>query len=124
MGNPTDALRRAAETFAADGSVLLVEPMAGEKDGDNLNPVGRMYSGASVLVCSPHAIAESGVALGTIGTEAELRSVVAAAGLGQASSASPLRLRSTASSTRHRNATPTSSRKEQSAPTLPTCRRT
>ncbi len=83
MGNPTAALRRAAQTLAADGSVLLVEPMAGETDGENLNPVGRVYSGASVLVCSPHAIAESGTALGTIATEAELRSVAAAAGLSQ-----------------------------------------
>jgi 2-polyprenyl-3-methyl-5-hydroxy-6-metoxy-1,4-benzoquinol methylase len=83
MGNPTAALRRAAQTLAADGSVLLVEPMAGETDSENLNPVGRVYSGASVLVCSPHAIAESGTALGTIATVTELRAVAAAAGLSQ-----------------------------------------
>jgi 2-polyprenyl-3-methyl-5-hydroxy-6-metoxy-1,4-benzoquinol methylase len=83
MGNPTGALRRAAQTLAPGGSVLLVEPMAGETDQDNLNPVGQVYSGASVLVCSPHAIAESGQALGTIATEAELRAVAAAAGLSQ-----------------------------------------
>lgn len=83
LGNPTDALRHAAQTLAPGGGVLLVEPMAGDTDEDNLNPFGRVYSGTSVLVCSPHAIAESGRALGTIATDAELRAVAAAAGLSQ-----------------------------------------
>jgi hypothetical protein len=30
MGDPVAGLRRAAETLAPDGTVLLVEPMAGE----------------------------------------------------------------------------------------------
>jgi SAM-dependent methyltransferase len=81
MGDPVGALRHAAGTLADDGTVLVVEPMAGECIEDNLNPVGRVYSGASVLLCTPHAVAEGGEALGTIATEAALRDVATAAGL-------------------------------------------
>jgi SAM-dependent methyltransferase len=81
MGDPIGAIRHAAKTLAEDGTVLLVEPMAGERVEDNLNPVGRVYSGASVLLCTPHAVAEGGAALGTIATESALREVVSAGGL-------------------------------------------
>ena len=81
MGDPGGALRHAAETLAPDGTVLLVEPMAGEDVASNLNPVGRVYSGASVLTCTPNAIASGGQALGTLATEAKLRAVAAQAGL-------------------------------------------
>jgi len=50
---------------------------------ENLNPVGRVYSRASVLVCSPHAVAEGGSPLGTLATEARLREVASDAGLRQ-----------------------------------------
>jgi SAM-dependent methyltransferase len=81
MGNPVGALRHAAETLAPDGAILLVEPMAGERVEDNLNPVGRVYSGASVLTCTPNALASGGQALGTLATEAQLRAIAAEAGL-------------------------------------------
>ena len=81
MGDPVGAIRHAASTLTEDGTVLLVEPMAGERVEDNLNPVGRVYAGASVLICTPHAVAEGGTALGTIATEAALREVVTAGGL-------------------------------------------
>jgi hypothetical protein len=61
---------------------MLVEPMAGDRVEDNLNPIGRLFSAASVLVCTPHAIAEGGRALGTIATDAELQAVFAGAGFG------------------------------------------
>jgi hypothetical protein len=73
MGDPPGAIRHAADSLASDGTVLLVEPMAGERIEDNLNPVGQVYSGASVLLCIPHALAEGGQALGTIVTEQRLR---------------------------------------------------
>ena len=34
---------------------MLVEPMAGDSVGENLNPVGRVFYGASTLVCIPHS---------------------------------------------------------------------
>jgi SAM-dependent methyltransferase len=81
MGDPQGAIRHAANSLAEDGTVLLVEPMAGERTEDNFNPVGQVYSGASVLLCTPHALAEGGQAPGTIATERRLREVVAAGGL-------------------------------------------
>ncbi|MPZ22326.1 MAG: methyltransferase domain-containing protein [Dehalococcoidia bacterium] len=80
MGDPTGAARHAHEALKAGGSVMLVEPMAGDTVEANLNPVGRIFSAASVLICSPHAIAEGGRALGTIATDAELATVFNDAG--------------------------------------------
>ncbi len=80
MGDPLGALRHAHEALAAEGTVLLVEPQAGEKVEENLNPVGRVFSGASVLCCAPNAIASGNVVLGTIATEADFRKLAAAAG--------------------------------------------
>ena len=82
MGDPVGAARRAKAALKADGAVLLVEPMAGDRVEENLNPIGRLFSAASVLICTPHAIAEGGAPLGTIATDAELRSVFDTAGFG------------------------------------------
>jgi SAM-dependent methyltransferase len=81
LGHPTGAMRHAANMLAEDGSVLLVEPMAGDNIEDNLNPVGRVYSGGSVLVCTPHGMADGGSGLGTLATDSELRQVANAGGL-------------------------------------------
>lgn len=81
MADPIGALRHAAQRLAPGGSVLLVEPMAGERTEDNLNPVGRVYAGCSVLVCTPNSLADGGLALGTVASEARLREVATAAGL-------------------------------------------
>ena len=75
-------LGRARETLAHDGTVLIVEPMAGDSVEENFNPVGVVNSAASVLVCTPNALStENGTALGTVATEAALREVVNAGGL-------------------------------------------
>ena len=81
MGDPVGAARHAYEVLNPGGTVMAVEPMAGDTVEENFNPIGRMYSAASVLLCSPHAISEGGVRpLGTIATEAELRAVFDVAG--------------------------------------------
>jgi SAM-dependent methyltransferase len=81
LGDPIGAMRHAANTLAEDGSVLLVEPRAGDNIEDNLNSVGRVYSGGSVLVCTPHGMADGGSGLGTLATDSELRQVANAGGL-------------------------------------------
>ena len=83
MGDPIGALKHAKEALGKEGTVLLVEPAAGEKVEENLNPVGRVYSGASVLCCSPNAIASGNVVLGTIASEGDFRKVAQAAGFGR-----------------------------------------
>jgi SAM-dependent methyltransferase len=83
LGDPVGAARHASEALATDGTLLLVEPMAGERVEDNLNPVGRIFSAASVLICTPNALAsgaDATTALGTIATDGQLGSALAAAG--------------------------------------------
>jgi SAM-dependent methyltransferase len=73
MGDPAGAVRHAREALKPGGTVMIVEPMAGDTVEENFNPIGRMYSAASVLICSPHAISEgSARPLGTIATQEEL----------------------------------------------------
>jgi len=80
FGDPVGAIQRARESIAPDGTVLIVEPMAGEAVEENLNPVGRVYSGASVLCCTPNAMASGQTVLGTLAPEAALRDVVTKGG--------------------------------------------
>jgi len=81
MGDPVKAVRHAAETLAADGTALIVEPMAGDSVEEDINPVSRFYSSASVLLCMPNAIASGPLSLGNQATEQQLREVVNAGGL-------------------------------------------
>lgn len=80
FGDPVGAAKRAYETLAPEGAAMIVEPMAAEAVEGNLNPVGRVYSGASVLCCTPNAIASGQTVLGTLATEADLRRVVTTGG--------------------------------------------
>ena len=81
LGAPIEVATHASATLAKEGTVLLVEPMAGEHIEDNLNPVGRLYSAASTLCCTPNALASGGIALGNQATDQQLREVWHAGGL-------------------------------------------
>lgn len=80
MGDPVGALQRAYRALAEDGKIMVVEPMAGRKTEENFNPVGRVYSGASVLCCTPNAIASGPIALGTVASDDALAEVARKAG--------------------------------------------
>ena len=81
MGDPVGAARHVREALADDGTWLIVEPFAGDRVEDNLNPVGRVYYAASTLLCTPASLSqEVGLALGAQAGEARLRDVVTAAG--------------------------------------------
>ncbi len=83
MGDPHGAMKRAYETLDDDGSVLIVEPMAGNTVEENFNPVGRTFSGASTLCCTSNSLALGGPALGAVATEKALREVASSAGFTQ-----------------------------------------
>jgi SAM-dependent methyltransferase len=76
MGDPAGAARHARRALKSDGTCLLVEPFAGDDVSDNLNPVGRLYYGASSLVCVPVSLARNGPALGAQAGERRLREIV------------------------------------------------
>jgi len=76
MADPAGAARHARAALKANGSCMIVEPFAGDRVEDNLNPVGRVYYGASSMVCVPVSLARKGPALGAQAGERRLRSVV------------------------------------------------
>jgi SAM-dependent methyltransferase len=82
LGKPGAAAKQSASALKADGTVMIVEPMAGRTVEENFNPVGRVYSGASVLCCTPNAVASGSVhtALGTVASDDTLGEVVKNAG--------------------------------------------
>jgi SAM-dependent methyltransferase len=80
MADPVGAARRVKQALAPGGTWMLVEPFAGDRLEENLNPVGRLYYAASTLVCVPNSLAGHGPALGAQAGEARLREVVAQAG--------------------------------------------
>jgi 2-polyprenyl-3-methyl-5-hydroxy-6-metoxy-1,4-benzoquinol methylase len=84
MGDPVGAARHVLERLTPDGTWMIVEPFAGDHVEDNLNPVGRVYYGASTLLCTPASLSqEVGLALGAQAGEARLRDVVTSAGFTQ-----------------------------------------
>jgi SAM-dependent methyltransferase len=81
MGDPVGAAEHVLGTLDSDGTWMIVEPFANDRLEDNLNPVGRVYYGASTLVCTPASREqEVGLALGAQAGEARLRDVVISGG--------------------------------------------
>jgi SAM-dependent methyltransferase len=81
MGDPVGAATHVRESLASNGTWMVVEPMAGDRVEDNLNPVGRAYYGFSTLLCTPASLSQDvGLALGTQAGPARIRDVTTAAG--------------------------------------------
>jgi SAM-dependent methyltransferase len=76
MADPVGVARHARAALKADGNCMIVEPAAGDRVEDNLNPVGRMYYGGSSLICVPVSLAKQGPALGAQAGERRLRNIV------------------------------------------------
>jgi SAM-dependent methyltransferase len=77
MGDPVGAARHVRSTLKPDGTWMIVEPAAGDRVEDNLNPVGRAYYSFSTLLCTPASLSqEVGLALGAQAGEARIREVV------------------------------------------------
>jgi len=81
LGDPVGAARHALQALKPGGSVLLVEPAAGDSLDENINPVGRFFYAASTCLCTPNSLSqEVGLALGAQAGEARLRKVFLEAG--------------------------------------------
>jgi SAM-dependent methyltransferase len=81
MGDPVGAARHIKSRLAADGTWMLVEPFAHDQMTDNLNPVGRLFYGASTMICTPASLSQDvGLGLGAQAGEARLRAVTEEAG--------------------------------------------
>ena len=83
MGDPAGACAHVREQLAPDGTLMLIEPFAGDDLNDNLNPVGAAYYAFSTLLCTPSSLSqEVGTALGAQAGEGRLRDIVTGAGFG------------------------------------------
>jgi hypothetical protein len=81
MGDPVSAAAYAKEALSETGTVMLVEPIAGDNVEDNFNPVGRLYYAGSTFLCTPSSLAqEVGLGLGAQAGEARLGQVMSEAG--------------------------------------------
>ena len=81
MGDPVGAAQHVLETLAPHGTWMIVEPAAGDRVEDNLNPIGRAYYGFSTLLCTPASLSQDvGLALGAQAGPARLAQVVREAG--------------------------------------------
>lgn len=81
MGDPAGACTHVREHLSPDGTLMLIEPFAGDRLDDNLNPVGAAYYGFSTLLCTPCSLSQDvGAALGAQAGEARLRDIVTGAG--------------------------------------------
>ncbi|MFH5208222.1 class I SAM-dependent methyltransferase [Antrihabitans sp. NCIMB 15449] len=84
MGDPVGAARHVRESLNSDGTLLLVEPMAGNSLAENLNPVGRVFYSASTFICTPASRAQDvGACLGAQAGEQRLEEVARQAGFTQ-----------------------------------------
>ncbi|HEX4306401.1 MAG TPA: class I SAM-dependent methyltransferase, partial [Solirubrobacterales bacterium] len=77
MGDPVGASTHIHDTLAPDGTWLIVEPFAGDHAEDNFNPVGRIFYGASTMICTPASLdQEVGLALGAQAGQERLTEVI------------------------------------------------
>lgn len=84
MGDPVGACTRVRAALAPDGTLMLVEPNAGDRLEDNHNPVGAAYYGFSTFLCTPGSLSQDvGAAIGAQAGEARLRQIVTDAGFGE-----------------------------------------
>lgn len=81
MGDPVAVARHIRETLKPDGTLMLVEPLAGDTLAENLHLIGQVFYSASTLICTPAARAQGiGYALGAQAGEKRLTDVLKSAG--------------------------------------------
>lgn len=83
MGDPVGVAKHLRECLSPNGTLMLVEPLAGDRLADNLNLLGQIFYSASTLICTPTSRAqEVGLALGAQAGEQRLAAVLRQAGFG------------------------------------------
>ena len=84
MGDPRGCAAHMRRILKDDGTWMIVEPLAGDRPEDNMNPVGRLYYNASTMICVPTSLdQEVGEGLGAQAGEAKLTEVIRDGGFTQ-----------------------------------------
>ena len=56
IGDPIGAGRHVLQALRPDGTWMVVEPAAGDRLEDNINPVSRLFYAASTMICVPTSL--------------------------------------------------------------------
>lgn len=80
MADPVGTVSHISKILKPDGTLMLVEPFAKDHIKDNMNPIGRLFYGASAMVCVPCSLASNGPALGAQAGPKRIEQVVRAGG--------------------------------------------
>lgn len=81
MGDPSGAAVHVRDALTNGGTLMVVEPLAGDTVEDNQNPVSAAYYALSNFLCTPSSLSQDGaVALGAQAGEARLSAVLLGAG--------------------------------------------
>ena len=81
MGDPVGVAAHVKSALKPDGTWMIVEPFAGDRIAENMNPIGRIFYSASTQICVPASLSqEVGLALGTQAGEKRLREVLSSGG--------------------------------------------
>jgi SAM-dependent methyltransferase len=81
MGDPRGVALHVKSALRSGGTWMIVEPFAGDRIEDNLNPIGRIFYSASTQICVPASLSqEVGTALGAQCGETRLREVIMSGG--------------------------------------------
>lgn len=82
MGDPGAAAAHIRDALLPDGTLLVVEPMAGDDVTSNVNVVGRIFYSASTVICTPNAQSQGGrYTLGAQVPDATWAEIMASGGL-------------------------------------------
>src|SRR4030095_11147668 len=79
MALPGGAARHACKMLESDGHVMIVPPLADDHLENNLSQIGRIYYGASTMVCVPVSLAKNGPVAASEGSSASARMMPALA---------------------------------------------
>ncbi|MBX7460761.1 methyltransferase domain-containing protein [Qipengyuania huizhouensis] len=81
MGDPVGAARHIREKLKDDGTLMLVEPMAGDTMAENMHPLGQIFYAFSTTVCTPASLSQPvGLGLGAQAGQKRLTKVLNEAG--------------------------------------------
>lgn len=83
QADPVGVAAAARAALAPGGSVMLVEPYAGDSLAENSHPLGRFSYGVSTVVCTPCSTSHGGPGLGAQAGETRTRELFTAAGFTQ-----------------------------------------
>ena len=81
MGDPRGCAGHVRTILKKDGTWMIVEPIAGDRPEQNMNPVGRLYYNASTMICVPTSLdQEVGEGLGAQAGQAKLSAIITDSG--------------------------------------------